>query len=549
MVTNVRVLPLATPLKARKLSINPNRMSGLLINPTHPSGKPPIIPIQIAQTNLDGIASINSIPISNELATGHYLERFIRKENPISSSDIEYFLDKINLNLTYYENGGIPASPNDASEYNRKSWRRDNAIVIHSMFRAAADCQADKLEVIERAKVELTRIASFDTQPFHRGHFTSFLWPDQWSAKSRYSVDVNGLPRVMSSINQDGYLDDYHDWAHNQLDSLGSWLFTVFHAANSGELNLKELDNQLSEQNPENKLDSIFSVAIQFLNKIEYWDQIDKGPWEKVDGHRRASSIGICLAAFKEAKKYFERNGWDREKVINIHPNVDLKKMLEDGIKYGDEALAYRIPSDGRKAVETNEIPNDSALAFLLLINPGLSEVQETAILKTLYGLMGEVGFKRMEDHIDTYMGMNYADNPDGLGKWSAPTPDHKAAEWTLFDHILAIHFYRKFREKCETSGIIDKELFLRADKHFKRSLAQITRYDYNYKKFVNKYEKKQVFVQGGSVPEAYWLRKNESGKEWLPNENSPLLMANATFTMMLSEAIDSIKLWQSLNN
>ncbi|OGI20253.1 MAG: hypothetical protein A3B68_05370 [Candidatus Melainabacteria bacterium RIFCSPHIGHO2_02_FULL_34_12] len=496
------------------------------------------------------------IPIASELVEGHWLHQHITKSDPISTSaELDEILETIErtVDLTVYESGAIPASPNAASEYSNSSWRRDNAIMTVGMTLAALlepEGSEDREELVQKVKDELIAMASYDNDPFQRGHFTSFLFlnPDpnenKRLAKEKFESDINGLPRAKQSI-IDGKLGEYKDWGHHQLDSLGAYLYAFFFAANQGIIDLKELDSILTGQNSENGHDSLFSVALHFLHEIGYEDVTDIGPWEYKTGKKRASSVSLCLAAFKEAKQYFESKGWNPNETITVNPNVNLKQIIDDAIEKGDAIKNERIPLDGSPAVETNEIPCDSALAFSLLFDPGLNEAQQDAIVQRLIENMGEYGIRRMPDELDAFFGENFASNPNGQGKWSVIYPGHKAAQWTLFDPILAAHFYGRYLK----SGGKDEKSFLLADRFMKRSLSQLTKHDYEIEFFVNPLEKRTVKIPAGVLPEARWKKEDGEREEWLPNPNSPLQMAHGVFAIMVSEATRAIQLRESITN
>jgi hypothetical protein len=172
---------------------------------------------------------------------------------------------------------------------------------------------------------------------------------------------------------------------------------------------------------------------------------VDLGPWEKVPQHGRASGIGICLAAFKEAQKYFTDRQWDSEKTCTVDPQVDLKKILAEGIKSGERSLEHRIPQDGSQAIETKEMPIDAALSLLLLFNPGLNNNQEAAILNAMEPLIGSYGIRRMPNRVDLFMGQNHNTNHKEGSIWGVDGPSHEAAQWTMFDPILANYHYQRY--------------------------------------------------------------------------------------------------------
>lgn len=516
------------------------------------------MPAWVNSTIFNSAKSITpeQIPIASELVEGHWLYNHITKPEPISTSaELDEILETIEntVNLTVYEGGAIPASPNTASEYCSGSWRRDNAIMTVGMTLAALleqEGSSNRAELVQKVKDELTAMASYDNESFQRGHFTSFLFlnPDpnenKRLAKEKFESDISGLPRAKQSI-INGKLGEYTDWGHHQLDGLGAYLYTFFFAANQGIIDLKELDSILTAQNPENGQDSLFSVALHFLHEIGYENVTDVGPWENKSGRKRASSVNLCLAAFKEAKKYFESKDWNPNETITVNPNVNLKQIIDEAIKNGDAIKNERIPLDGSSAIETDEIPCDSALAFSLLFDPGLNEAQQDAIVQRLIENMGEYGIKRMPDELDAFFGENFASNPNGQGKWSVIYPGHKAAQWTLFDPILAVHFYRRYLK----SGGEDEKSFLLADRFMKRSLSQLTKHDYEIEFFVNPFEKHTVEIPAGILPECRWQKKDGNREEWLPNPNSPLQMAHSVFAIMMAEATRAIELRESRIN
>ena len=509
----------------------------------------------------------HSLPsITEELTEGHFLKSFIVQEGPITNADVKGILDKLpRLSLAYYENGGMPGSTNKVSPYQDGSWRRDDAIMLYSLINAASFPFLDresKLELEKIIKQKLTQFACFDNDPSQREHYTSFFFLDSQDAnrnrelaKQKFRKDIQGLPRAKASINSEGYLGDYVDWGHDQLDSFGLMLYVYFYAANQGIIDLKELDSHLTNiekerQSPgerqrgektNNEKDSIFSVMINFLLTVEYHSQDDRGAWEKEQAYQRTSSVGLCQLAMLEAKTYFENRKWDPNKIIRINENVDLKAKMKEGIHHGDGVLNMRIPSDGRNAVETDKTPNDAALAFLLLFNPNLTEEQEKAIEKALEDL-DDRRFKG-----DNFMGQNYALNPKGKGEWADPVEGFEEARWTIFRPMRAAYYYKKYIKSVE-KGLPDEESFEKANHHFKKTLPLITKQKYVFEQHVNQYEKVTVEVDAGVLPEAWWKLAQGNDERWLPNSNSPLNMASAIFGVMITEAIKANNLRESMS-
>lgn len=439
---------------------------------------------------------------------------------PDAFSDLKEAIDSINFHIASYPTGAMPASTNPSSGYRNFAWTRDMALKAFAL---------SEIGDIENATKAVNCLARFYGRFEERGRFTAFLWDK--NPKSKYkSPDNFSFPQIRAWINGNGEMvESTQNWLHNQLDAIGMWLWVTFKLANEDKIKLGELDKYLKESvNHQNGEDSIFSVALSCLNRIEFWDQVDVGSWEDFKGHKRASSIGICLSAFKEAYKYFQTRNWNSIKVWN---ESLLKSELENGIKHGEIVLKERIPNDrNRKAVETDYFPSDAALTFLLYpFNPGLTEEQEKAIINTLNDNTGEVGIRRRHpDWNDNYVGMDYIYNPKSEGIYSDTSlPGYKAAQWTLFDPLIAAYYYKKFSD----SNGSDTESLLLAHKYAERAIAQITKEKDSYTKSTGEHIK----IEQGIIPEAYWFDSHE--QRWRANENSPLLMAEAAFLLMLKEA------------
>lgn len=474
------------------------------------------------------------IPLSRCFIEGHPFWDLITKQEPVEFNDLGKIVNGINFHLAYYEKtGSMPASTNPKSGYRYFAWTRDMAVKALAL---------SEIGDIDHAKKIINSLAKFYGRLEERGRFTAFLWDR--NPKSKYtSPDKLSLPQIRAFISEDGEMtESYQGWQHNQLDAIGMWLWVTFKLANENKIKLADIDRNLIETvNHQNGEDSIFSVALSFLNRIEFWDQFDVGPWEDYSGYKRASSLGICLAAFKEAKKYFDTRDWNS---IAIWDKSKLKSELENGVLNGERALKERVPEDGREAIETDTNwfqKYDSALIFLLFpFNPGLSEAQEKAILKTLYEhRMGEVGFSRRDN--DNYLGMDYPYYEHSQGIYSNTFAHaYKAAEWTLFDPLLAAYYYKKY---VNSEGN-DEDSLLLADGHMKRALAQVTKGKDSYtKSYWGNDGKRSDYIETEDkiIPEAYWYDTHE--QRWRTNENSPLLMAEAAYLMMFKEAASALAL------
>lgn len=452
------------------------------------------------------------------LVRGHHLREFIDRVDILGGHDLEKILGRVELIIRVYGTGTIPASTNPASHYATHAWTRDAAVCAFAMVRSG--------RAIEGLDA-LAHLASFYNRPEERNKFLRFHYHEEASDLYR-SPDSSNHPHIkglIDSVTRRMVRYEY-PWAHNQLDAIGMWLFATFRCANEHRLDLARLDRELTGRiNGDNVHDSIFCVALKFLNRVRYFDQHDTGPWEDCNLPRRATSIGSCLAAFREARIFFERESYGEWSKGYPAGTGSLRHELEEAIIEGTAALHSRIDPAGSFAIENDRFLSDASLSFLLHpFNPGLNRAQEDAIVRALYrDRMGEVGFSRRDD--DDYVGMNYIRYPGVMSDLGQP--DYRAAEWTLFDPLLASFFYERF----SASGGIDSAALVLADRHTKRALSQIT-------KDIDVFSKRDgtvVTVPRGVIPEAYWF--DTELDRWRPNENTPLPMSAAAYTFMFESA------------
>jgi len=476
----------------------------------------------------------------------------------ITTSELTEILRKVKFELACYDTGAMPASTNPSSSYSKFAWTRDMANKTMSMIEAGC---------INEAKRIVYGMASFYNLPENRELIKKYV-ANKSSAKIAYRLGHYGHVPIRAQISSNGEMvNSNHPWAHNQLDAIGAWLYVTFYLANTLSDNshqnhdqdfLKNLDHHLSTVNGDNSNESIFSLTFSMLHNIECWDNYDVGPWEDVYAHKRASSVGICLAAAKQAKQHLQVNNWNN---IRISDTERFKHELQNLMHHSGLAIEDRIPRDGiRNAVECDEFKSDAALTFLLYpYNPGLDYSQELAILRTIYGhRLGTAGITRRDK--DIYVGADYPYNIDGQGIYANEyVQDYKAAQWAIFDPLLACFFFKKFATNLK-NGFMDSESFKLGQVHLKRSLSQVTK---NSDVYLKRYYLKDpidykqleresheciyeelVKVSQFSCPEAYWYdnhfidpNTHRKGK-WRPNENSPLLWTEANFALMIKEAM-----------
>lgn len=493
-----------------------------------------------------------------DFVDGHPLKNIILRplHELTSTTELQSILDHVEFELGCYPSGAIPASTRPESTYSKFAWTRDMANKTLAMIETGDFINAKKV---------VYRLAEFYNAKEQRDKLVSYHWHphgDPAEPALRYQNGNGGHPPIRAAIDGNGQMvPSNHPWAHNQFDAIGAWLYTTFYLAdilgnpshpqhdpNFYEPNfLKNLDHHLSfgdGQNRDNTVDSIFSVALKTLNRVRVWDNYDVGPWEDIRARKRASSIGICLAAAKIAKTHLEHNNWSN---LNIYNREDFKVELQNLMHQCGIAIQQRIPGDGRDPTECDVFPSDSALTFLLYpYNPGLTNEQEMSILKSLYtDRMGAIGFTRRND--DEYLGMDYHSNLQSQGIYANRfVPNFKAAEWTLFDPYLATYYTNKVLEQLLKHGTIDRDRLELAEFHLRRSIAHITKEDDKYiKRFYvasgETLKKELVKTNGKRLPEAFFFdsfANNGEGK-WRANENTPLLWTEANFLIMLRKQLE----------
>lgn len=497
-----------------------------------------------------GLPGLDSIRVSPQLAANHPFERYITKSKPLNISDLHQILADpvLDLSLIGFKTGAITAAVQNHvmsfehahshhEDYSRNMWARDSIITAAALNRAGF---SDKAEQIVR------NLWSFAGSDEHRGKILQFHWGTA-EERRRMFIDGNIGPHIKFSVGERGEIGFCnHDWGHQQLDALGAMVWAPYRFVNQASrytninpgshFDLRTLDPQTAAT------DSILPATIKMFFGAGVHNTLDYGPWEDVREWRRATSVGIVVAALEEAKRYHEREGWNALPVeyFGRQDGRAFRDQLEETLARCIATVHDRIPERGL-AVECDRRPYDSAMLLLLYpFDLHLNIDRQNTILRTVYRNMGDAGFRRWEldelDGPDRYVGQDYFYNSDkrDKGEFAAPARDMKPAEWSLFDPLLAAYFYRRFVE----SGAREIEAFRYADKHLKRSLAFITpeaqslRVEGKGREFV---------IPGGILPEAFaWDSKRHM---WRANHNSPLLMAQAALGLAFERAQEAILL------
>ncbi|MCB0331671.1 MAG: hypothetical protein KDD70_18495, partial [Bdellovibrionales bacterium] len=433
-----------------------------------------------------------------------------------------------------------------SSEYAEHAWTRDESIVAIALRRGG-------LEEASAAVVE--NLLGFYADSAQRNRFVKYVLTDTATAKEWYAKGIH-IPHIKAKI-ENGKMVPFEQWGHQQLDAMGMWLWTTFRSANVGLVDLHELNERFaSEINPNEANDSVLGLAIKFLNRIEYWDQDDFGPWEDKMFRKRGTSVGICVAALEKAQQFFEShphrynalpNGPDSE------AHIYLKLELENAIFHGRRALEERVPKDGRLAVENDRWQSDAALTFLLYpFSPTLEPAQESALLRRIFERdksgqfcrIGELGISRRGE--DDYVGQDYIYNPGGNGIFAdMNTPGYKPAEWTLFDGLLCGYFARRYINSVREGGLPKEDTLslLYAKRFFRRMASQFTKED---DQFTLAADGTTISTNKGVIPEAFfWDSKEE---RWRANHNTPLLMANAAHALALERMVHALAMHEALH-
>lgn len=468
---------------------------------------------------------------------GHFLARFLQKGTVLNASDLEQIADLIGpeIHATIIGKGSIPASDNPATHYSAHSWPRDAAMVAFALKRDGKSAEA---------REALWSLVEFYGGQSQRGLFDYFHFSpnpvEEYARQARH-------PHSMACIDPSGKLvESPQMWGHEQLDTIGWFLFLSFRLANEKTVKLEDLDARVtSEVNCFNADESIFPVVLKFLHRIEAWRQSGRGPWEDVLRPVRASEQGMLLAGLSEAVKFFRGNpkGWGAFP-LSYGESVDSQTSInrfqhevEELFSNVRRAVGSRVPNElGARALECDieehsHLHDDSSLVWLLY--PGeisLEPLQELAVLRTVYANMREMGFVRMRG--DSYVGQDYAHLDDAIRGddfANSSVSSYREAQWSLFDPLLSAYFSRRFA----ASGGTDLDALARADRHLKRGLALMTTDPVSYDwARARQGDCVRVEVPARCLSEALWYSSRD--QQWRPNHNSPLLMANAALALAL---------------
>lgn len=498
-----------------------------------------------------GLPSFDQIPISAEFARGHFLGRFATQERPLSVGDIRAILKDptIQLTLSGYKNGIVPASPNPESSYSRYFWVRDGV---------ACNTALAWNGIRDRAAMSITAMAENYASAEQRGRFISFVLDADAPSRIRAHRDVPLIRLAINSdtgelggevVQPDGSITSSLDWGHSQIDALGAFFWQVFHFARAHVvhqtppiIDMKALQASLLRVNPDERIESIFVVMLKGMQKFGFNTAPCFGAWEDTRAVARASSNAQCLAGFMAMKKWLEdeRRAGTRQAPLKTVPGDGIQDsetfdyllhLVDSCISLARTTLTLRIPDFPSALARECDVPGlerDAALLFALYpIEIGLTEFQRDAISRTVYPLMGEVGFKRFPN--DPYVGGGYINQDHPHFMADTKHGDFRPAEWGLFDALFAADYFR-----CYTnSGSLDEDAYYLGDRHLKRALLTLTPRDYAYRLKTNGAE---VRIPPGSAPEAWSYHPSLGG--WVPVHNSPLNWATSMLSLALERSL-----------
>ncbi|MEX1027939.1 MAG: glycoside hydrolase family 15 protein [Candidatus Paceibacterota bacterium] len=206
---------------------------------------------------------------------------------------------------------------------------------------------------------------------------------------------------IHARYNPETFEEYWEEWGNKQNDATGAILFALCSCHTSG------IDVMNTEEDRE-----VVRLLVNYLNKIEYWQDPDNGVWEEYE-EVHASSIGPCVAALKRLSVY------------------DWLEIPEGMIEKGEQALVNLLPRESESKF--------CDLALLSLIYPYNVIDRETAdvVLTNL-----EYQFDRDRGVIRYKNDRYYNKNTDGYSE---------EAEWTMgFPWLSIVYAQRGDLEKAK---------------------------------------------------------------------------------------------------
>jgi GH15 family glucan-1,4-alpha-glucosidase len=265
-------------------------------------------------------------------------------------------------------NGVFTASAHDVGTGYDKAWLRDIYFMTLSFLETG---QIDVVQKSARALLEVF-VKHKDKINWAIEHKPHYAW--------QY---------IHARFHPESFEEYWEEWGNSQNDAVGEVLNLL--------VTLEQLGAGVIETDDEREL---VQLIIDYLVRLEYWDDEDNGIWEE-NMELHASSIGSVVAALKKAKE------------------IEWLRVSEPAIANGERALRKLLP---------RESPSKFCdLALLSLIYPfavTLESETETILRNVEYHLTRDKGVIRYK--LDRY----YNHNQDGYSE---------EAEWCFGLAWLAI--------------------------------------------------------------------------------------------------------------
>lgn len=293
-------------------------------------------------------------------------------------------------------------------------------------------------------------------------------------------------------------------WPHAQNDALGYGLWFLCRSALSG-LHFPDIEG----------VDALGRFP-RYFQSIAYWDDIDSGHWEETP-KRNASSIGAVIAGLRAMRGLLRSDVFEagRDRLASV--GVD-EGLLVDLMARGQKALQQILPFESVNP----DMPHldrhaDGALLFLIhplwIVDPRMTGRIVDLVRKRL---LGPHGIRRYEG--DSYWCADYLRLFDektrtsgfqgDLSQRDAALKPGTEAQWSLFDPLLSVIFGRRYQATRGEADLVGQT------HHFHRALSFLTGEDH--------------VLGPGRMPEAWYLPDSSQPDHWQPNDNVPLLWAQA---------------------
>ncbi len=250
--------------------------------------------------------------------------------------------------------------------------------------------------------------------------------------KGKINWAIENKPReawqyIHARFHPETFEEYWEEWGNSQNDAVGEVLNLLV------ELELRGASVIETEEEKE-----MVQMVIDYLVKLEYWQDDDNGIWEEMmEVH--ASSIGSCVAALRKAQK------------------ISWLQVSDEAIKKGEQALRELLPRESATKF--------TDLALLSLIYPFAVTTEEESlkILQNVeYHLTRDKGVIRYK--LDRY----YNANPDGFSE---------EAEWCFGLSWLAIiyadrgerekayYYLRRAKATVTADGLVPELYYSHTDK------------------------------------------------------------------------------------